>query len=110
MLRCRRQSEFRPCRSQAQRSRQQNGSRRRGFPLRSRALSMSARRFRQPWRTGASGDAGEKGLLDRGGVELATDEYEPTLAFFVRLPVALVIAVEHHVHALQHETLRIVLE
>ena len=77
-----------------------------------RALSMSAKAvLEQAWKNRrASGDAGEKALLDRCGVEIAADEDEPALALLVGLPVALMIAVEHHVHALQDETLRIVLE
>src|SRR5579871_1658241 len=70
---------------------------------------MSAKRHRRAWDT-ASGGAGEKALLDRAGVKLAADENEPAFALLIGLPLALVIAVEHHVHALQHEALRVVLE
>src|SRR3954467_2689905 len=42
--------------------------------------------------------------------QVAPDEHDPALALLVRAPFALMIAVEHHVHALEHEALRVVLE
>src|ERR1700760_2339661 len=42
--------------------------------------------------------------------EIAPDEDQAALARLALAPFALVIAVEHHVHALEHETLRIVLQ
>src|SRR5215472_21749 len=42
--------------------------------------------------------------------QLAADEDDAAFAFLARLPRALVVAVENHVHALEHEALVIVLE
>src|SRR3954466_11428627 len=42
--------------------------------------------------------------------QVAPDEHHAALALLVRAPFALVIAVEHHVHALEHEPLRIILQ
>src|SRR6266404_4328232 len=42
--------------------------------------------------------------------QLAADEDDAAFAFLARLPGALVIAVENHVHALKHEALVVVLE
>src|SRR5262249_16436454 len=42
--------------------------------------------------------------------QLAADEDDAAFALLVVLPWALVIAVEDHVHALEHESVRIVLE
>src|SRR6185312_15213620 len=59
---------------------------------------------------GASGGAGEEAFLDFLAVEVAADQHEAAVALFALFPVALVISVEHHVHALDDETLRIVPE
>src|SRR5215468_10481724 len=42
--------------------------------------------------------------------QLAADEDDAAFAFLTRLPGALVVAVENHVHALKHEALVVVLE
>src|SRR5476651_171248 len=42
--------------------------------------------------------------------QLAPDEHQTAVALFVVAPFALVIAVQNHVHALEYETLRVVLE
>src|SRR6516225_213103 len=42
--------------------------------------------------------------------QLAADEDDAAFAFLARLPRALVVAVENHVHALEHEALVVVLE
>ena len=42
--------------------------------------------------------------------QMPSDEDQPALALFVVLPRPLMIAVEDHVHALEHEAIRIVLE
>ena len=42
--------------------------------------------------------------------QIAADEHDAADARLVRLPVALMVAVEDHVHALKHEALRVVLE
>ena len=47
-----------------------------------------------------------KALADHALRQLAADEHEPAFALLGVLPVALVVAVEHHVHALEHEALR----
>src|SRR5713226_7855881 len=49
-------------------------------------------------------------LADHGLRQLAADEHEPAFALLGLFPVALVVAVEHHVDALEHEPLRVVLE
>src|SRR6476661_482563 len=51
-----------------------------------------------------------KAPLDLVHRHVAADEHEAAQAFFVLLPVALVVAVEDHVHALEHEALVVVLE
>ena len=43
-------------------------------------------------------------------LKVAANENETAHALFLRLPVALQIAVEKHVHALEDKTLRLVLE
>src|SRR5262249_15166176 len=42
--------------------------------------------------------------------QLAADEDDAAFAFLARLPRALVVAIENHVHALEHEALIVVLE
>src|SRR5262249_47873183 len=42
--------------------------------------------------------------------QVAADEHDPALALLVSAPRALVIAVEDHVHTLEHETVGIALE
>src|SRR5215471_17712820 len=42
--------------------------------------------------------------------QLAADEDDAAFAFLARLPRALVVAIENHVHALEHEALVVVLE
>src|SRR5262249_8168734 len=42
--------------------------------------------------------------------QLAADEDDAAFAFLARLPRALVVAIENHVHALKHEALIVVLE
>ncbi len=42
--------------------------------------------------------------------QIAPDEHDAALALLAVLPFALVIAVEHHVHALEHEAQWIVLQ
>src|SRR3954468_14319189 len=58
----------------------------------------------------ASGHAALEALADFLFGQIAADEHETALALLVRAPFALVVAVEHHVHALKHEALRIVLQ
>src|SRR5207249_9365409 len=43
-------------------------------------------------------------------LQIATNEHDPALALLVVLPGPLMIAIQDHVHALEHETLRVVLE
>ena len=42
--------------------------------------------------------------------QIAANEHQPTLARLVRLPGALMITIEHHVHTLKHKAVRIILE
>src|SRR5437588_291012 len=42
--------------------------------------------------------------------QIAADEHDAAFAFLIRLPRPLMIAVEDHVNALEHETLRIIRE
>src|SRR6266851_138433 len=42
--------------------------------------------------------------------QFAADEYEPAFALFAVAPVALMVAVQHHVDALEGEALGVVLE
>src|SRR5438552_2366500 len=58
----------------------------------------------------ASGRARGETLADHLLRQVAADEYDAALARFIRRPGALVIAVQDHVDALEHETVRIVLE
>src|SRR5712691_527003 len=51
-----------------------------------------------------------KAVADLVFIEVAADEHDPALAPLARLPRPLVVAVEDHVHALEHEALGIVLE
>src|SRR6476620_6449132 len=57
-----------------------------------------------------SRQAGLEPLPDLVFRQLAADEDEAALAFLAGLPRPLVIAVENHVHALEHEALVVVLE
>src|ERR1700730_17380641 len=54
--------------------------------------------------------AGFEALLQAGGVKRAADEDDAAVAPILRLPFALVAAVQHHMHALEHVAQRIVLE
>ena len=56
-----------------------------------------------------SSRAGQKSVADILFRKIAADEHDLRLALLVRLPLALRIAVEHHVHALEDEALRIAL-
>src|ERR1700730_14029959 len=60
--------------------------------------------------TRRSSRAGGKTLADHLLGQLAADEHDPALALLVGAPRALMVAVENHVHALEHETVGIVLE
>src|SRR4051812_30570630 len=55
-------------------------------------------------------DAALEPLLNRLVRQVAADEDDAAGAPLVILPGALMVAVEDHVHALEHETLRVVLE
>src|SRR5215510_3631066 len=57
-----------------------------------------------------SSEAVLKALPDPVFGQIATDENDAAVPIFIRAPRSLVIAIENHVHALKHETLRIVLE
>src|SRR5262245_34065535 len=57
-----------------------------------------------------SGRAGEEAPADRLLVQVAANEDDLRLARLAGLPVALQVALEHHVHALEDETLGLVLE
>src|SRR4051812_2601824 len=57
-----------------------------------------------------SRQAGLEPLADLVLRQLAADEDEAALALLARLPRPLVIAVENHVHALEHEALVVILE
>src|SRR5580704_53477 len=49
-------------------------------------------------------------LADHALGQFATDEDDPAFALLIAAPIALVVAVEHHVDTLEREALRIVLE
>src|ERR1700738_2993115 len=51
-----------------------------------------------------------KTLADHLLGQLAADEHDPALALLVGAPRALMVAVENHVHTLEHEAIGIVLE
>src|SRR3954470_13376598 len=57
-----------------------------------------------------SRDAALEPLFDRLVRQVAADEHDAAGAPLVILPGALMVAIQDHVHALEHETLRIVLE
>src|SRR6185437_6958570 len=64
---------------------------------------MRWRPARCPARTCSSrGDAAFKAVADRLLRQFAADEDKPTLARLAVLPFALVIALQHHVHALEN--------
>src|SRR5262249_12877962 len=54
--------------------------------------------------------AAGKAFPDLGLEQLAADEDDAAFALLARLPRALVVAVENHLHALEHEALVVVLE
>src|SRR6476620_2187487 len=56
------------------------------------------------------GDAAFKALTNSVFRKITSDDDDTTIAFFIRAPRSLVVAVENHVHALKHEALGIVLE
>src|ERR1700678_4152813 len=58
----------------------------------------------------ASGRAFLEALADHALGQFAADEDDPALALLGVAPVALMVAVEHHVDALERKPLRIVLE
>src|SRR5580704_5858289 len=49
-------------------------------------------------------------LADHALRQLTADEHDPAFALFGLCPFALVVAVEHHMDALEHEPLRVALE
>src|SRR5262245_6084573 len=59
---------------------------------------------------GTSRPAGLEALADLVFLKIAADEHDAALPRLALAPGALVVAVEHHVHALEHEALRVVLE
>src|SRR5215467_4943543 len=56
------------------------------------------------------GDAAFKALTNSVFRKITANEDDAAVALFVRTPWTLVIAVENHVYALEHETLRVILE
>src|SRR6187455_2554385 len=56
------------------------------------------------------GDAAFKALTNSVFGKIAADEDGAAVALFIRTPRPLMVAIEDHVHALEHETLGIVLE
>src|SRR5437899_2555498 len=68
-----------------------------------------SRRFCPPYDQ-ASRQAAREAFPDLLLRQLAADEDEPAFALLAVLPGALVIAIEDHVHALEHEAIVIVLE
>src|ERR1700728_3436203 len=66
------------------------------------------RRYRDV--AGQSRGAFRKAVAAHGFRQFAADEHEPALARFVGTPIALMIAIEHHVDALESKSLGIVLE
>ena len=56
------------------------------------------------------GDAAFEALADFIFRQVTTDEDDPAVAFLVRTPRTLVIAIENHVNPLEHETLWIIFE
>src|SRR5271165_6579702 len=56
-----------------------------------------------------SSRAGQESLTDILLCEIAADEDDLRLALFLGLPLALRLAVEHHVHALEHEAVGVAL-
>ena len=56
------------------------------------------------------GDAAFKALADFVFGQIASDEDDAAVASLIRPPRALVIAIEDHVHTLEHEAFRVVLE
>ena len=57
-----------------------------------------------------SREAALEAFADLVLVEVAPDEHDPAFALLDLAPRPLVVAVENHVHALEHEALRVVLE
>src|SRR5215471_11431872 len=51
-----------------------------------------------------------KALADHAFGQFPTDEYDPAFALFAVAPVALMVAVQHHMDALEGKALRVVLE
>src|SRR5213592_4135701 len=60
--------------------------------------------------TGPSRHASGEAFPDSCLGQLAADKDDAAFALLVRLPGALVIAVENHVHALKHEALVVIFE
>src|ERR1041385_6342540 len=56
------------------------------------------------------GDAAFKALTNSVFRKITPDEDDAAVALFIRTPRPLVVAVENHVHALEHEALGVVLE
>src|SRR5262245_60700817 len=56
------------------------------------------------------GDAAFKALTNSVFRKIAPDEDNTAIAFFIRTPRPLVVAIENHMHALEHESLRVILE
>src|SRR5262245_42431220 len=72
--------------------------------------TRSASEGRGAWMSLTSGDAVLKALSNSVFWQIAAYENDTTVPILIRAPRPLVIAIEDHVHALKHETLRIVLE
>src|SRR5262245_45553983 len=72
--------------------------------------TRSASEGRGAWMSLTSGDAVLKALSNSVFGQIAADENDTTVPILVGAPRSLVIAIEDHMHALKHETLRIVLE
>src|SRR5215470_4819984 len=71
--------------------------------------ARKVRGLRKP-KAAPSRRAAGKAFPDLVHGQLAADEDDAAFAFLARLPRALVVAIENHVHALEHEALVIVLE
>src|SRR6516164_4211156 len=71
--------------------------------------ARKVRGLRKP-KAAPSRRAAGKAFPDLVHGQLAADEDDAAFAFLARLPRALVVAIENHVHALEHEALVVVLE